>query len=102
MIAAVAENAAEIGRLCGRHRVQRLALFGSAATGRHRAGTSDFDFVVEFPSLPPGAYADHFFGLKEELESLLGGPVELVVGSAIRNPYFRRSVEQTSTTLYEA
>lgn len=102
MIAAVAERKADIERLCDRHRVQRLALFGSAATGEHRPGTSDFDFVVEFPSLPTGAYADHYFGLKEELENLLGGPVELVVGSAIRNPYFRRSVEQTSALLYES
>ncbi len=102
MIAAVAARKAAIERLCGRHRVQRLALFGSASTGGHRAGTSDFDFVVEFPPLPTGAYADHYFGLLEDLERLLGGPVELVVGSAIRNPYFRRSVEQTSALLYEA
>ena len=102
MIAAVAERAADIERLCGRHHVSRLALFGSAATGRHRPGKSDFDFVVEFPPLPPGVYADSYFGLLEDLERLLGGPVELVVGSAIRNPFFRRSVEQTSTLLYEA
>ena len=102
MIAAVAERAADIERLCGRHHVSRLALFGSAATGRHRSGKSDFDFVVEFPPLPPGVYADSYFGLMEDLERLLGGPVELVVGSAIRNPFFRRSVEQTSTLLYEA
>ena len=102
MIAAVAERAADIERLCGRHHVSRLALFGSAATGRHRSGTSDFDFVVEFPPLPPGVYADSYFGLMEDLERLLGGPVELVVGSAIRNPFFRRSVEQTSALLYEA
>ena len=102
MIAAVAERAADIERLCGRHHVSRLALFGSAATGRHRSGTSDFDFVVEFPPLAPGVYADSYFGLLEDLERLLGGPVELVVGSAIRNPFFRRSVEQTSALLYEA
>ena len=73
MIAAVAERTADIQRLCGRHHVQRLAVFGSAATGEHRSGTSDFDFVVEFPSLPAGAYADSYFGLLEDLERLLGG-----------------------------
>ena len=96
MIAAVAERTAEIQRLCGRHHVQRLALFGSAATGEHCPGASDYDFVVEFPPLPAGAYADAYFGLLEDLEQLFDGPVELVVGSAIRNPYFRQSVEQTS------
>ncbi len=102
MIAAVAERTADIQRLCGRHHVLRLALFGSAATGAHRAGKSDFDFVVEFQELPSGAYADSYFGLLEDLERLLDGPVELVVDSAIRNPFFRRSVEQTSAVLYEA
>ena len=102
MIAAVAERAADIERLCGRHHVLRLALFGSAATGRHRSRTSDFDFVVEFQPLPTGAYADNYFGLLEDLERLLGGPVELVVCSAIKNPYFLQSVEQTSAPLYEA
>ncbi len=102
MIAAVAERTADIERLCGQHHVQRLALFGSAVTGGHHFGTSDFDFVVEFQPLPAGSYADSYFGLLEDLERLLGGPVELVVGSAIRNPYFRQSVEQTSAPLYEA
>ena len=102
MISAVAERTADIERLCGTHHVSSLALFGSAATGRHRSGTSDFDFVVEFRSLPTGFYADSYFSLLEELERLLGGQVELVVGSAIKNPYFRQSVEQTSAVLYEA
>lgn len=102
MIAAVAERTADIERLCGRHHVLRLALFGSAATGQHRSSTSDFDFVVEFQLLPTGAYADSYFGLLEDLERLLGGPVELVVRSAIKNPYFRQSVERTSSLLYEA
>ena len=101
MIAAVAERTAEIERLCGRHHVLRLALFGSAVTGGHRSSTSDFDFVVEFQPLPVGTYADSYFGLLEDLERLLGGPVELVVGSAIKNPYFRQSVEQTCALLYE-
>ena len=61
-------------------------MFGSAATGEHRPGASDYDFVVEFPPLPAGGYADAYFGLLEDLEQLLDGPVELVVGSAIRKP----------------
>jgi hypothetical protein len=33
---------------------------------------------------------------------VLGGPVELVVASAIKNPYFRESVERTQALLYAA
>lgn len=92
----------ELEQLCRRHRVQRLELFGSAATGRYRTGESDLDFLVDFEPLAPGTYADVYFGLLEALEQLFGTPVDLVVASAIRNPYFRRSVDRTKALLYAA
>ena len=99
----VAEHATELARLCQRHGVRRLDLFGSAATGRFRAGDSDLDFVVEFqPATVSGAYADAYFGLLESLERLYGRPVDLVIDGAIRNPYFRQSVEATRKPLYAA
>lgn len=99
---AVEERRAELEALCRRYRVRRLELFGSAATGVERPGQSDLDFLVEFEPLPPGAYADAYFGLLEDLERLFGRPVDLIVASAIRNPYFRESVERTRTMLYAA
>lgn len=90
-----------IEALCRRFHVRRLDLFGSAATGRADAG-SDFDFLVEFEPMPAGGYADAYFGLLEGLQSLLQAPVDLVVESAISNPYFRRSVESERALLYAA
>jgi len=98
----IAQRRGEIEALCHRYRVRRLELFGSAATGQERAGESDLDFLVEFGALPPGGYADAYFGLREALEALLGRAVDLVVASAIKNPYFRQSVERTKTLLYAA
>ena len=99
----VVERAAELERLCGLHRVQRLDLFGSAATGAYRPDESDLDFLVEFePTDIPGARADAYFGLLEGLEELFGRPVDLVVDSAIENPYFRESVEQSRAPVYAA
>lgn len=89
-----------IASLCRRFRVRRLDLFGSAAAGHADAG-SDFDFLVEFESMPTG-YADAYFGLLEGLQALLNAPVDLVVDSAIRNPYFRQSVENDRALLYAA
>ena len=63
---------------------------------------SDLDFLVEFQPVPPGAYADAFFGLKESLEQLFGRPVDLVAAAAIRNPYLRESVDRGKTLLYAA
>jgi predicted nucleotidyltransferase len=56
---------------------------------------------VEFGDKGPG-YFDRFFDLKESLEALFARPVDLVVGSAIKNPYFRKSVDRDRTLLFEA
>jgi predicted nucleotidyltransferase len=88
--------------LCHRYKVRRLELFGSAASGQTRPGTSDLDFLVEFEDLAPGTYADTYFGLLEALEQLFERSVDLVVASAIKNPYFRESIERTKTLLYAA
>jgi predicted nucleotidyltransferase len=92
----------EILKLCCQFCVQRLELFGSALHGGFDTETSDFDFLVEFEPLPASEYADAFFGFKGALEDLLGRPVDLIVPSAIRNPYLRQSVEQGKALLYAA
>jgi uncharacterized protein len=92
---------AKIEELCRRFHVQRLELFGSAATDR-LSENSDLDFLVEFAPLAPGAYADAYFGLHEALEELSGRQVDLVIDRGIKNPYFRQSVEQTKVLLYAA
>jgi predicted nucleotidyltransferase len=102
MIPDFAGHQEELERLCRRYHVQRLDLFGSAAAGTYRPGKSDLDFLVEFEPLPPGAYADTYFGLLEALVELFKHRVDLVVASAIRNPYFRESVERTRSLLYAA
>ena len=98
----VEERRDDLEDLWSRFHVRRLDLFGSAVTGLYRPGDSDLDFLVDFRPLPVGVYADSFFGLHEELERLFGRPVDLVVASAIKNPYFRQSVEQTRALLYAA
>jgi uncharacterized protein len=88
--------------LCRCYRVRRLALFGSALREDFDPAHSDLDFVVEFEALPVGAYADAYFGLLESLQDLFGRRVDLIVSSAIRNPYFRESVERSQAVLYAA
>jgi predicted nucleotidyltransferase len=102
MIPIVEKRVGELEQLCVRYNVSRLDLFGSAVTGEHRPEESDLDFVVEFRPEAFRAYADACFGLLEALESLFGHPVDLVVDSAIKNPFFRQRVEETRTRLYAA
>ncbi|MFZ0631331.1 MAG: nucleotidyltransferase domain-containing protein [Acidobacteriaceae bacterium] len=98
----VTARESELRDLCRNFHVRRLELFGSAARGDFDADCSDLDFLVEFDPLPTGSYAAAFFGFKEALERLFERSVDLVVASAIRNPYFRQSVEQGKTLLYAA
>ena len=96
------QHRAELAELCRRYRVVSLSLFGSAVREDFDPQNSDYDFLVDFEALPPGQYADAYFGLLEALGQLLNRPVDLVVASAIKNPYFRESVEQTKALLYAA
>jgi uncharacterized protein len=98
----VEQHRTQLEALCRRYGVSRLEVFGSARTGLAQSGESDLDFLVEFVPLPPGGYADAYFGLLESLEALYGRPVDLVVASAIRNPFFLQSIEPTRTLLYAA
>lgn len=98
----IAERRAELIQICKRHHVSSLEIFGSAATDTFDPERSDFDFLVEFDRIPGGAYASNFFDLKEALERLLGRPVDLIVSSAIRNPWFRKGIERSRALLYAA
>jgi uncharacterized protein len=102
MNSTIAEHRAELIQLCRQFHIRQLELFGSALSDDYDPERSDLDFLVEFEAMPDGGYAAAFFGFKESLEQLFGRPVDLVVGSAIRNPYFRQSLEQSKALLYAA
>ena len=101
MTPAVADQTPELARFCGNYAVSRLDLFGPAAADCPTE-ESNLSFLVQFHPLPPGDYANAYFGLLESLERLFGQPVELVSDSAIKNPYFRQSVEETRKPVYAA
>jgi hypothetical protein len=101
MLPLIDSRKAEIAELCRRFHVRRLEVFGSAARGHDfDPRRSDVDFLVEFDAGYRADAFDEYFDLKEGLESLLGRSVDLVVDRAIRNPYFRASVERSRQPVY--
>ncbi len=96
----IAEKQPEIEVLCRRFRVTRLELFGSATGIDHAEEDSDFDFLVDFDLSGEVRALDAYFGLKEGLQALLGRRVDLVMPSALRNPYFRAEVDRQRQPLY--
>jgi hypothetical protein len=100
MTSLIEHHRAEVAALCRRAGARRLDVFGSAARGDFDPATSDIDFLVEFDELPPKAYADAYFTLRESLERLFGCPVDLVTAGSVENPYFRERIEAERKPVY--
>lgn len=90
-----------IAAVCRAHGVRRLRLFGSATSGRFDPSRSDVDVLVEFAAEIPDPF-DAYFGLKEDLERLLGRAVDLVMADAVRNPHFAAGALAEAEELYAA
>jgi hypothetical protein len=89
----------EIGRLCKRHRIRSLALFGSVLRDDFDAD-SDVDVLVEFePDAEIGFIA--FSRARRELGRLLQRPVDLVPRDGLK-PIIRDSVLATAEEVYAA
>jgi len=101
MIELIHQKLPQIKELCSKFNVRRLEIFGSVVTDNIAAG-SDIDFLVEFKPLKEGQYADTYFGLLEAIEELLGRGVDLVMTTAVKNPYFLAVIDNQRQTLYAA
>jgi predicted nucleotidyltransferase len=102
MIPVVTDRFKDLQELCRRHRVTRLAVFGSAVTGEFSPESSDLDFVVDFAEMDPVDHADCYLGLLLDLERLFGRRIDLIEERAIRNPFFRQGVDSSRHVLYGA
>ena len=93
---------AELADLCRRFHVRRLDVFGSATRDDFDPARSDVDFLVEFDSSGDVRALRQYFGLKDALEVLLDRRVDLVVASAVKNPYIKKSIEENLENLFAA
>lgn len=88
----------KIGDFCRRHRIRRLALFGSVLRDDFRPD-SDVDVLVEFEA---GARVGwDFIAIQDELAGLFGRPVDLLTTGSIR-PAYRNEVLSTADDVYVA
>lgn len=95
----ISQHLVEIAEICKRYNVRRLELFGSAARDSGFSEASDADFLVEFESVS-AADLHSFFGIKFELEKLLGVHVDLVEVGSVRNPYVLASMNRDRQSVY--
>ncbi len=88
-----------VARTVSGYPVVRLRVFGSVLTDRFDSHSSDIDLLVEFSEDVADPF-DSYFGLKEDLETLFGRQVDLVMTNAIRNPHFLAAVEKQAEEIY--
>lgn len=89
----------EITNLCKTHQVKFLYAFGSVLTDKFNA-QSDVDLIVDFNEIELLKYADNYFDFKFSLEDILKRPIDLIEDKAIKNPYFRQSVDRNKQLIY--
>ncbi len=89
----------KIKTLCAKHKVNKLFVFGSVLKDTF-TNESDIDFVVDFEKLDLSDYADNYFDLKDQLESIFNRPVDLLEEKGIRNPYLRKQIENEKHLIY--
>jgi predicted nucleotidyltransferase len=91
-------SAERIAEFCKRHRIRRLALFGSIL--RDDFGPdSDVDILVEFePGVRTGL---KFFAIQDELSAIIGRHVDLNTPDCL-SKYFRNQVLTEAEVQYAA
>ncbi len=90
----VRDRRQEILRIASEHGAKNVRVFGSVA--RHEAHVkSDLDLLVQ---LEPGSSLLDLIAIKQDLEDLLGCPVDVVTEASL-SPYIREQMLQEATNL---
>lgn len=92
-------NMERIRALCQKHKVSKLFAFGSVLSDKFNS-ESDIDLIVDFENVDLKEYADNYFNLKFSLEKLFHRDVDLLEEKAIKNPFFRKSVDNNRVLIY--
>ena len=90
---------ADITNLCETHKVKSLYAFGSVLRDNFNK-ESGIDLIVEFLNIAVEDCADNYFDFKFSLQDILNRPIDLLEEKAIKNSYFRQSVNQQRQLVY--
>ena len=89
----------DIQELCIKYNVNQLYAFGSVLTDKFKE-SSDIDLIVNFDKIKIDDYANNYYNLKFSLEDIFKRPVDLLEEKALKNPYFKRSIEKQRQLIY--
>lgn len=95
----IEQHKESLQRLCLKHKVKRLAVFGSVLRIDFNKD-SDIDFIVDIEDDDPLSYADTYFALKAAFERLFGRTIDLLEEKGLRNPVLRQRIDATKLLIY--
>jgi predicted nucleotidyltransferase len=90
----------QIEDFCRRWKIAEFSIFGSALREDFSA-KSDVDVLISFEPDIPWSLFD-WVDMIEELQEILGRPVDLVEKSGLRNPFRRREILNSRQVIYAA
>lgn len=73
--------------------------FGSVLTDNFNA-ESNIDLIVDFSNITVEEYADNYFDFKFSLQDIFKRPIDLLEEKAIKNPYFKQSIDQQRQLIF--
>lgn len=77
-------------------------MFSSAARESDFSEASDVDLLVEYGTGHHPPSLEDYLALRDALENLLGRKVDLIMASAVSNPYVRAGIERSRQNLHGA
>jgi len=89
----------KLRELCKAYSVSRLYVFGSILSGRFTK-ESDIDLIVSFDKIQLEYYVDNYYDFKYSLEQLFKRKIDLLEEKAIKNPFFKQSIDKTKRLVY--
>ena len=89
-----------IEEFCRRWKISEFSLFGSVLREDFRPD-SDVDVLVEFEPDHPWSLYD-IVDMEEELQTMLGRQVHLVMKGGLKNPLRRREILRARQVIYAA
>lgn len=86
-------------RLCQRHKVEKMYLFGSALKDNF-SDKSDIDFLVRFQPMELAEYFENYMNFKQSLKDLLGREIDLLEEQTLKNPILIKSINRSKELVY--
>lgn len=91
----------QIKKLCLKHKVKYLFVFGSVLT-ENFTDNSDIDLIIDINTNDPIDYAENYFSFKFKLEDLLKRKIDLLEQKALKNKYLIENIDRTKRIIYAA